>query len=144
MGFKMASRIEGLDFDHALLAVTELATYHGLGWCYKSKCQVDKLSVVHPILIEKMFSDEFEVLFRDVFNGVITSFLQHVEQSLGEDSQIVARTKAFSQIDRAGLLQNYISLDGIDEDYVEGFLRVKPKKSPDHFKGTTLNNKNTN
>jgi len=128
----MANREEGLDLEHANIALKELATLHALSWCYKVKNGIDKLTSVFPSMIDVMYNDNFADQFKPLMDHVQSSSLTFIEEAVGADSPVFLGCKKFFSLDPIELLRSFINVNGVDEEFVNKVIRI-PNDVPQDY-----------
>lgn len=131
----MADRIEGLDKDHILLVIHQIATLHALSWCFKEIEGLDKLSSSYPLLIDTMYGEFFENSFKPVMDSVIASTLTVLEEELGSSDPVYKGIKKLCSYDVFEMLNEFSSPKGVNEREMENKLRVRDSTTKNFLDG---------
>ncbi|CAL8110270.1 unnamed protein product [Orchesella dallaii] len=133
IGFTMADRIKGLDLEHAKLVLEEIAKYHALSWAYKNKNGLSLLSDKYPQFADQMYdNDDLMKDFKQLMDQLGSSSVKMVEEKLGESHPAAKHFKDFVSRDYMEHMKLFVKKDGIDEDNLESYLRIKPEADKDY------------
>ncbi|ODM99554.1 hypothetical protein Ocin01_07129 [Orchesella cincta] len=125
-GYKMLDRRKGLDLDHVLLTIKQLANLHALSWVYKRRNGLHLLVNKYPYLKDVMYKKENEAGWKPVLEGLNRNALEIIQQEFGPESDIFLKLKALLSKDVMDMIRIYLNGTGIDELVAESLLRIKP------------------
>lgn len=138
-GYKMVDRIKGLDFEHATFVLKQQARLHAASWAYKQKHGLPRLSDKYPQIAERMyFNDELNKQFKSIMDGVCQSGLGIIKDNLGGDHPAYVNMKKIIDADTMTFIRLCFGINGVDEDLMEGYYRVKTTKDENYVKGWCL------
>lgn len=135
-GFKMANRLQGLDADHAILVVKQLATLHAHSWVFKVGQGLEYFHTVYPDMVDKTFGSEAYGSLRPLMGSMNNSAMAQVEQEFGSDHPIYLGLKKFySNNDIIEVLQKFVTHEGTQEKELESLLRVRDERKTNFVEG---------
>ncbi|CAL8110275.1 unnamed protein product [Orchesella dallaii] len=132
-GFTMANRIKGLDLDHAKLVLEEIAKYHALSWAYKQKNGLDLLTNKYPVYRDFVY--ENEALWKDfeqLMDQMSDNAFNMTEETLGADHPACKSLRNAMNKESFNRMQKYVGKNGINEEEIESYLRIKPEQDKDY------------
>ena len=98
IGFQMADKKSGLDFDHTKLVLIELAKIHALSWGYKKRHSCSSLLLKYPYLVDTCFSKD-----RADIRCMATSNMQLIHNIVSENMPTSSRAlKSIEKIQAIG------------------------------------------
>lgn len=137
-GYGMVDRLRGLDVTHAKLALEEIAKLHAATWAYKQKQGLKFICSKYPNFKDDMYDQQQMVdQFKPMMDNLGDSTAKVVEEALGADHPACQGFRDLLNPDKntMGILREFVQAEGMNEELVEGYLRVKPKDSKDFVRG---------
>ncbi|CAL8110268.1 unnamed protein product [Orchesella dallaii] len=131
-GYKMLDRRKGLDLEHSLLTIKQLANLHALSWVHKQRNGLKFLLEKYPYMKDVMYKKENEEGWRPVLESFNRNALEVIGQEFGTDSDIFLKLEALFSKNVMAILRMFLSGKGIDEREAESLLRIKPNEPIPH------------
>ncbi len=116
LGYKMFDRTKGLQLDHIILVITELAKIHALSWAYRQKVE-DNLLKKFPFL-EPSFDKEDMVMWGNIVGQNVEIAVQTMDAALGPDNHL---TKSILRIGDKVLKVIELFIEQKEEDERNGW-----------------------
>lgn len=139
----MADRIQGLDLEHTHLVLREVAKLHATSWAYKQKNGLQLLTSKYPKCADNMYSnDTLMNEFQSLMDTLTDNTLKVLEDGIGCDHpayQSMHKKLKTEMEEFLAFMKKYFLVEGIDEELMETYLRVKPEPDSNYIKGTENN-----